>query len=66
MRLCIKFVTALATWVFIASADFSYIYIKCEIVVFGFLLMRVAAVGLANIACTAGLPFGNRPLYAVY
>jgi hypothetical protein len=29
-------------------------------------IMRVAAVGLANIACTAGLPFGNRPLYAVY
>ena len=29
-------------------------------------LMRVAAVGLANVACTAGLPFGNRPLYAVY
>ena len=29
-------------------------------------IMRVTAVGLANIACTAGLPFGNRALYAVY
>ena len=29
-------------------------------------IMRVAAVGMANVACTAGLPFGNRPLYAVY
>ena len=29
-------------------------------------VMRVAAVGLANIACTAGLPFGNRALYAMY
>ena len=32
LLLYIKFVTALATWVFIASADFSYMYIKCEIV----------------------------------
>ena len=29
-------------------------------------LMRVAAVGLANIACSAGKPFGNRSLYAVH
>jgi hypothetical protein len=29
-------------------------------------LMRVAGVGLANIACSAGKPFGNRSLYAVH
>jgi hypothetical protein len=29
-------------------------------------LMRVAAVGLANIACSAGKPFGNRAIYAVH
>ena len=29
-------------------------------------LMRVAAVGLANIACSAGKPFGNRSIYAVH
>ena len=28
-------------------------------------IMRVAAVGLANIACSAGKPFGNRAIYAV-
>ena len=28
-------------------------------------LMRVAGVGLANIACSAGKPFGNRSIYAV-
>ena len=29
-------------------------------------IMRVAAVGLANIACSAGKPFGNRAIYAVH
>ena len=29
-------------------------------------LMRVAGVGLANIACSAGKPFGNRSIYAVH
>jgi hypothetical protein len=29
-------------------------------------LMRVAAIGLANIACTAGKPFGKRSIYAVH
>ena len=29
-------------------------------------LMRVAAIGLANIACSAGKPFGNRSIYAVH
>ena len=41
-----------------AVADFRYR--------FKLAVMRVAAVGLANIACTAGLPFGNRALNAVY
>ena len=29
-------------------------------------LMRVAGVGLASIACSAGKPFGNRSIYAVH
>ena len=29
-------------------------------------LMHVAGVGLANIACSAGKPFGNRSIYAVH
>ena len=29
-------------------------------------LMRVTAIGLANIACSAGKPFGKRSLYAVH
>ena len=41
-----------------AVADFRY---RFKIAV-----MRVVAVGLANIACRAGLPFGNRALYSVY
>ena len=41
-----------------AVADFRYR--------FKIAIMRVAAVGLANIACRAGLPFGNRALYAVH
>ena len=41
-----------------AVADFRYRF-KIEI-------LCVAAVGLANIACRAGLPFGNRALYAVH
>jgi len=41
-----------------AVADFRY---RFKIAV-----MRVAAVGLANIACRAGLPFGNHALYAVH
>ena len=41
-----------------AVADFRYRFKNAK--------MRVAAVGLANIACRAGLPFGNRALYAVH
>ena len=41
-----------------AVADFRYR--------FKLAVMRVAAVGLANIACTGGLPSGNRALHAVY
>ena len=41
-----------------AVADFRYR--------FKLAVMRVTAVGLANIACTAGLPFGNRALYVDY
>ena len=29
-------------------------------------LMRVAGVGLDNIECNAGKPFGNRSIYAVH
>ena len=41
-----------------AVADFRY---RFKIVI-----MRVAVVGLVNIACRADFPFGNRALYAVH
>jgi hypothetical protein len=41
-----------------AVADFRYRF-KLE-------LMRVAAIGLAGITCSAGKPFGNRSIYAMH
>ena len=40
-------------------------FIKVINVWFKLAIMRVAAIGLANIACSAGKPFGNRAIYAV-